>query len=77
MSDVQMFWSLCAECVEFLSKRRSGAVLMESRHGEGQTDNPGLCQRKRSDRVLTTYIRNVLGWATSEEYNDENETTNT
>ena len=77
MSDVQMFWSLCAECVEFLSKRRSGAVLMESRHGEGQTDNLGLCQRKRSDRVLTTYIRNVLGWATSEEYNDENETTNT
>ena len=50
---------------------------MESRHGEGQTDKQGLCQRKRSDRVLTTYIRNVLGWATSEEYNDENETTNT
>ena len=60
-----MFWSLCAECVEFLSQRRSGAVLMESRHGEGQTDKQGLYQRKRSDRVLTTYIRYVLGWAAS------------
>ena len=39
MSDVQMFWSLCAECVEFLGQRRSGAVLMDSRHGEGQADN--------------------------------------
>ena len=56
MSDVQMFWSLCAECVEFLSQRRSGADLMESRHG-GQTDKQGLYQRKRSDRVLTTYSR--------------------
>ena len=27
-----MFWSLCVECVEFLSQRRSGDVLMESRH---------------------------------------------
>ena len=57
MSDVQIFWSLCAECVEFLSQMRSGAVLIESRHGEGQTDKQGLYQRKRSDRVLTTYIR--------------------
>ena len=58
MSDVQIFWSLCAECVEFLSQMRSGAVLMESRHG-GQTDKQGLHQRKRSDRVLTTYNRHV------------------
>ena len=57
MNDVQIFWSLCAECVEFLSQMRSGAVLMESRHGEGQTDKQGLYQRKRSDRVLTTYSR--------------------
>ena len=56
MSDVQMFWSLCAECVEFFSQMWSGAVLMESRHGEGQTDKQELYQRKRSDRVLTTYI---------------------
>ena len=69
MSYVQMFWSLCAECVEFLSQRRSDAVLMESRHAEGQTDKQGLYQRKkRSDRVLTTYIRYVLGWAASEEF---------
>ena len=68
MNDVQMFWSLCAECVEFLSQWRSGAVLMENRHGEGQTDKQGLYQRKRSDRVLTTYIRYVLRWATSEEF---------
>ena len=68
MSDVQMFWSLCAECVEFLSQRRSGADLMESRRGEGQTDKQGLNQRKRSDIVLTTYIRYVLGWAASEEF---------
>ena len=53
MSDVQMFWSLCAECVEFLSQRRSGAVSMESRHGEDQTDKQRLYQTKRSDRVLT------------------------
>ena len=59
MNDVQMFWSLCAECVEFLSQLRSGTVLMESRHGEGQTDEQGLYQRKRSDRVLATYIRYV------------------
>ena len=68
MSDVQKVWSLCAECVEFLSKRRSGVVLMESRHGEGQTDKQGLCQRKRSDTVLTTYTRYMLGWAASEEF---------
>ena len=67
MSDVQMFWSLYVECVEFLSQRRSGAVLMESRHGEGQTDKQGLYQRKWSDRVFTTYIRYVLGWAAIEE----------
>ena len=58
MGDAQMFWSLYAECVEFL---RSRAVLMESRHREGQTDKQGLYQRKRSDRVLTTYIQYLLG----------------
>ena len=42
MNDVQMFRSLCAECVEFLSQMRSGAVLMENRHGEGQTVKQGL-----------------------------------
>ena len=63
-----MFWSLCVECVEFLSQMRSGAVLMESRHGEGQTDKHK--QRKRSDRLLTTYIRYVLGWAASEEFRE-------
>ena len=68
MNSVQVFWSLCAECVEFLSQMSSGAVLMESRHGEGQTDKQGLYQRKRSDRLLTTYIRYVLGWAASEEF---------
>ena len=41
---------------------------MVSRHGEGQTVKQGLYQRKRSDRVLTTYIRYVLGWAASEEF---------
>ena len=51
MSDVQMFWSLCAECVEFLSQRRSGAVLMErerERYEEDQTEKEGLYQRKMS-----------------------------
>ena len=42
--------------------------MMESRHGEGQTDKQGLYQRKKSNRVLTTYIRYVLGWAASEEF---------
>ena len=61
MSDVQMFWSLCEECVEFLSKRRSGAVLIKSRHSKGQTGKRGrLYQKKSIDRVLTTYIRYVL-----------------
>ena len=59
MSDAQMVWSLCAECVEFSSQRRSGAVLMESRHGRGQTDKQGLYQRKRGDRALTIYTHNV------------------
>ena len=45
-----MFWSLCAECVEFLSQKKSHAVLMESRLREGETDQQGLYQRKRSDR---------------------------
>ena len=57
MSDVQTFWSLCAEGAEFLSQRRSGAVLMESRHGDGQTDKQGLYQRKRSDKI--TVARNT------------------
>ena len=61
MNDVQMFWSLCVECVEFLSQMRSGAVLMESRHGEGQTDKQGLCQRKRSDIVLTKSVQTAGG----------------
>ena len=68
MSDAHMFWSLSVKCVEFLSQRRIGAILMESRHGEGQTGKQGQYQRKRSDRVLTTYIRYVLGWAASEEF---------
>ena len=68
MNDVQMFWSLCAEYIEFLSQRMSGAVLMESRHGERQIDKQQLYQRERSDRVLTTKSRYVLGWAASEEF---------
>ena len=68
MNDVQIFWSLFAECEEFLSQMRSGAVLMESRHRESQGDKQGLYQRKGSDIVLTTYIRYVLEWAASEEF---------
>ena len=49
-----------------LSQRRSGAVSMESRHGDGQTDKQGLHQRKRSDGVLTAYTRYVFGQAASE-----------
>ena len=59
MSNVQMFWSLWAECVEFFSQRKSGAVLMESWHGEGQTDKQGLYQRKRSDNLYS--IRALMG----------------
>ena len=68
MSDVHMLWSLCAECIELISQRRSGAVLMESRHEEGQKDKQRMYQRKRSERVLTAYIRYVLGWAADEEF---------
>ena len=71
MNDVQMFWSLSAECVDFSSQVRSGAVLMGSRHGESHTDKQGLYQRKRSDRVLTSYTRYVLGWAAREEFGGE------
>ena len=60
MKNVQMFWSLCAECVKFLTQMRSGAVLMESKHGEGHTDKKWVYQRKRSDRVLTTYTHTCL-----------------
>ena len=67
MSDVQLFWISCAECVEFLSQRRSEAVLVESRH-EGQTDKEGLYQRKRSDRAPTAYTRYLLGWTASAEF---------
>ena len=42
--------------------------MVESRHRESQTDKQGLYQRKGIDRVLTTYIRYVLGWAASEEF---------
>ena len=63
-----MFWSLHAACIVFVSQRRSGAVLMESRREGGQTDKQGLHQRKRSDSVLTTYTQYVLGWAASEEF---------
>ena len=41
MSIVQMFWSLCVECKEFLSQRRSRAVLVGSGQEEGQTDKQG------------------------------------
>ena len=68
MSDVKGFWSLCAECEKFLSHWRIGAVLMEIKHEEGQTDKQGLYQRKGSGRVLTTYTRYVLGWAASKEF---------
>ena len=62
MSDVQMFWSLCAECVEFLSQGWSEAVLIESKH-EGQTDKQRLYPRKWSDRVLTAYTYNFCARA--------------
>ena len=54
--------------VQILSQRKSGAVLIESRHEEGQTDKQRLHQRKSSDGVLTTYTRYVLLRAASEEF---------
>ena len=41
---------------------------MKSRHEEGQTVKQGLYQRKRGDRVLTTFIPDVLGWAARKEF---------
>ena len=41
-----MFSSLYAECIEFLSQRRSGAVLIDSRHGEG-----AVSEKKESQSV--------------------------
>ena len=66
MNDVQMCWSLFVECVELLSQMRSGTVLMEGRHGEGQTDKQGLYQRKRSENrrhVHTTSVYVSLRWS--------------
>ena len=53
--DVQILWSLCAQCVEFLSQRRSGAVSMESRHGEEQ-DLIMMLSRKGSFLRLYTRV---------------------
>ena len=64
MNDVQMFWSLCAECVEFLGQIRSGAVLMGSGHGEGQADKQGLYQRKRSESVEN--LHSIRAWMGSQ-----------
>ena len=41
---------------------------MKSKHGERQTCKQGLYQTKRSDKMLTTYTRYVLGWVVSEEF---------
>ena len=61
MSGSQVFSFLRAEFVEFLSQRRSGAVLMESTHEEGQKGKQGQFRRKRSDKVLTFCTRFVFG----------------
>ena len=65
MNDVQMFWSLYAECEEFLSQIRSRAVLMDSRQGEGQTDKQGLYQRKRSDGSVDN-LYSIHAWMGSQ-----------
>ena len=51
-----------------LESEEERGCLNRERHGEGQTDEQGLYQRKRSDRVLIAYIRYMLGWAASEEF---------
>ena len=61
MSDVLTVWSVSTEYVQFLSQSRSGAVSMESRQEEGWAEEQGLYQRQKSDRVLRTYARYVLG----------------
>ena len=59
MSNVQMFWPLCVECIEFSSQRRSGAVLKKSRHGEGQTDNRG-CIREKGVISVKLWVKSHL-----------------
>ena len=61
MSGSQMYLFLRAEFVEFLSQRRSGAVLMESIHEKGQKSKQGQFRRKRSDKVLTFCTPFVFG----------------
>ena len=46
MSNVQMFWSLYAECIEFLSQRRNGTIWMESRHEEVKQINRDYIREK-------------------------------
>ena len=49
-----MFWFYRVECIEFLSRKRSGVVLIDSAHEEDQTAKQGLCQRNRNDKELIT-----------------------
>ena len=46
MNDVQMFWSLCVECIEFLSQRRSEAVLIERDTEKVRQINRGCIREK-------------------------------
>ena len=52
MSGSQMFLFLRAEFIQFLSQRRSGAVLMESTHEESQKGKQGQFRSKRSDKDI-------------------------
>ena len=65
MSDVQMFWSLCAKCVEFLSQRRSGAVLMESRHEKVRQINRG-CIRGKNESQSADSLYSIRAWMGSQ-----------
>ena len=65
MVDVQMFWSLCAECLEFLGQRRSGAVLIESRREEDQSGKQGLYQRNWSEKSVDN-LYSIRAWIGSQ-----------
>ena len=59
MNDVQMFWSLCVECVEFLSQRRT---LQREQNTSTFVGDLGLVSRsqQRSQLKVSLVFRRVL-----------------
>ena len=60
MSDVQMFFFMCG-MRRVLESEKERAVLMESRHGESQTDKQGLYLRKKEYQSADNF-NSISAW---------------